>query len=93
MSNFFKSSDLSRNEAENIISETLNKCDVNYIVYESKNSSVIIRSNSRKYDNVKYEYNSKVNAWNHFIEKNNKWESNLEFYVNEDRELDVKNST
>ena len=27
MSNFFEKSDLSRNEAENIISDTLKKCD------------------------------------------------------------------
>ena len=44
MSNFFEKSDLSRKEAENIISDTLKKCDDGELYLEnSKSESIIIR--------------------------------------------------
>ena len=49
MSNFFKNSDLSRNEAENIISETLNKCDDGELYLEnSKSESIVLDDNKIK---------------------------------------------
>ena len=41
MSNFFEKSDLSRNEAENIISDTLNKCDDGELYLENSKSETI----------------------------------------------------
>ena len=38
MSNFFEKSDLSRSEAENIISDTLQKCDDGELYLENSNS-------------------------------------------------------
>ena len=49
MSNFFKNSDLSRNEAENIISDTLNKCDDGELYLEnSKSESIVLDDNKIK---------------------------------------------
>ena len=42
MSNFFEKSDLSRNEAENIISETLQKCDDGELYLENSKSESIL---------------------------------------------------
>ena len=43
MTNFFEKSDLSRNEAENIISETLKKCDDGELYLEdSKSESILL---------------------------------------------------
>ena len=41
MSNFFEKSDLSRSEAENIISETLQKCDDGELYLENSKSETI----------------------------------------------------
>ena len=55
MSNFFEKSDLSRNEAENIVSETLNKCDDGELYFEdSKSESIVLDDNKIKSSN----YNS-----------------------------------
>ena len=49
MTNFFKKSDLSRSEAENIISDTLNKCDDGELYLEdSKSESIILDDNKIK---------------------------------------------
>ena len=42
MSNFFEKSDISRNEAENIISDTLNKCDDGELYLENSKSENIV---------------------------------------------------
>ncbi len=55
MSNFFKNTDLSRNEAENIISDTLQKCDDGELYLEnSKSETIILDDNKIKNSN----YNS-----------------------------------
>ncbi len=52
MSNFFEKSDLSRNEAENIISETLQKCDDGELYLEnSKSESILLDDNKIKNSN------------------------------------------
>jgi len=49
MSNFFKKSDLTRNEAESIISDTLKKCDDGELYLEnSKSESVLLDDNKIK---------------------------------------------
>ena len=49
MSNFFKKSDLSRNEAENVVSDTLNKCDDGELYLEnSKSESILLDDNKIK---------------------------------------------
>ena len=49
MTNFFEKSDLSRNEAENIISETLKKCDDGELYLEdSKSESILLDDNKIK---------------------------------------------
>ena len=49
MSNFFKNTDLSRSDAENIISETLNKCDDGELYLEnSKSESILLDDNKIK---------------------------------------------
>ena len=46
MSNFFEKSDLSRNNAENIISDTLKKCDDGELYLEnSKSESILLDDN------------------------------------------------
>ncbi len=42
MSNFFEKSDLSRSEAENIISDTLQKCDDGELYLENSKSESIL---------------------------------------------------
>ena len=42
MTNFFEKSDLSRNEAENIISDTLQKCDDGELYLENSKSESIL---------------------------------------------------
>ena len=55
MSNFFKKSDLSRKEAESIISDTLRKCDDGELYLEnSKSESILLDDNKIKNSN----YNS-----------------------------------
>ena len=52
MSSFFEKSDLSRNEAENIISETLQKCDDGELYLEnSKSESILLDDNKIKNSN------------------------------------------
>ena len=52
MSNFFEKSDLSRNDAENIISDTLNKCDDGELYLEnSKSESISLDDNKIKSSN------------------------------------------
>ena len=49
MTNFFEKSDLSRNEAENIISDTLQKCDDGELYLEnSKSESILLDDNKIK---------------------------------------------
>ena len=49
MSNFFEKSDLTRNEAENIISDTLKKCDDGELYLEnSKSESILLDDNKIK---------------------------------------------
>ena len=49
MSDFFKNSDLSRNEADNIVSDTLNKCDDGELYLEnSKSESILLDDNKIK---------------------------------------------
>ena len=49
MSDFFKKSDLSRSEAENIISDTLQKCDDGELYLEnSKSESILLDDNKIK---------------------------------------------
>ena len=49
MSNFFKKTDLSRNDAENIISDTLHKCDDGELYLEdSKSEQIILDDNKIK---------------------------------------------
>ena len=49
MSDFFKKSDLSRNDAEGIISDTLNKCDDGELYLEnSKSESILLDDNKIK---------------------------------------------
>ena len=55
MSNFFEKSDLSRNEAENIISDTLKKCDDGELYLEnSKSENIVLDDDKIKNSN----YNS-----------------------------------
>ena len=52
MSNFFKKSDLTRKDAENIISDTLNKCDDGELyLEESKSESILLDDNKIKKSN------------------------------------------
>ena len=49
MSNFFSKSDLSKKEAENIISDTLSKCDDGELYLEdSKSESILLDDNKIK---------------------------------------------
>ena len=49
MSNFFEKSDLSRSDAENIVSETLQKCDDGELYLEnSKSESILLDDNKIK---------------------------------------------
>ena len=49
MSDFFKNTDLSRNEADNIVSDTLNKCDDGELYLEnSKSESILLDDNKIK---------------------------------------------
>ena len=49
MSNFFEKSDLSRNDAESIISDTLQKCDDGEMYLEnSKSESILLDDNKIK---------------------------------------------
>ena len=49
MSNFFKNTDLSRNDADNIVSDTLNKCDDGELYLEnSKSESILLDDNKIK---------------------------------------------
>jgi TldD protein len=57
MSNFFEKSDLSRSDAENIISDTLKKCDDGELYLEnSKSESILLDDNKIK----KSSYNSNL---------------------------------
>ena len=47
MSNFFEKSDLSRNEAENIISDTLQKCDDGELYLENSKSETILLDDNK----------------------------------------------
>ena len=47
MSNFFEKSDLSRSEAENIISDTLQKCDDGELYLENSKSESILLDDNR----------------------------------------------
>ena len=52
MSDFFKKTDLSRNDAENIISDTLQKCDDGELYLEnSKSESILLDDNKIKNSN------------------------------------------
>ena len=52
MSNFFEKTDLSRNEAENVISDTLKKCDDGELYLEnSKSESILMDDNKIKNSN------------------------------------------
>ena len=52
MSNFFEKTDLSRNDAENIISDTLTKCDDGELYLEnSKSESILLDDNKIKNSN------------------------------------------
>ena len=52
MSNFFNKSDLSRKDAENIVSETLHKCDDGELYLEnSKSESIVLDDNKIKGSN------------------------------------------
>ena len=45
MSNFFEKSDISRSEAENVVSQTLQKCDDGELYLEnSKSESILLLS-------------------------------------------------
>ena len=49
MKNFFNKTDLSRNDAENIVSDTLNNCDDGELYLEnSKNESIVLDDNKIK---------------------------------------------
>ena len=49
MSNFFEKTDLTRKDAENIISETLNKCDDGELYLEdSKSENILLDDNKIK---------------------------------------------
>jgi TldD protein len=49
VSNFFEKTDLTRKDAENIISETLNKCDDGELYLEdSKSESILLDDNKIK---------------------------------------------
>ena len=49
MNDFFTKTDLSRKDAENIISETLNKCDDGELYLEnSKSESIVLDDNKIK---------------------------------------------
>ena len=49
MSDFFKKTDLSRKDAENIVSDTLNKCDDGELYLEnSKSESILLDDNKIK---------------------------------------------
>ena len=52
MSNFFTKTDLSRKDAENIVSDTLNKCDDGELYLEnSKSESILLDDNKIKSSN------------------------------------------
>ena len=49
MTNFFEKSDLTRNQAENIVSDTLSKCDDGELYLEnSKSESILLDDNKIK---------------------------------------------
>ena len=49
MSNFFEKSDISRSEAENVVSQTLQKCDDGELYLEnSKSESILLDDNKIK---------------------------------------------
>ena len=53
MNDFFTKTDLSRKDAENIISETLNKCDDGELYLEnSKSESIVLDDNKIKSSNL-----------------------------------------
>ena len=59
MSNFFEKSDLSRNDAEKIISDTLKNCDDGELYLEnSKSESILLDDNKIKNSN----YNSDLGS-------------------------------
>ena len=47
MSNFFKNTDLSRNDADNIVSDTLNKCDDGELYLENSKSETILLDDNK----------------------------------------------
>ena len=47
MNDFFKKTDLSRNQAENIISDTLRKCDDGELYLENTKSETIILDDNK----------------------------------------------
>ena len=47
MDTFFKHTDLSRNEAEQIVSETLNKCDDGELYLENSKSEILILDDNK----------------------------------------------
>lgn len=52
MSNFFEKTDLTRKDAENIVSDTLNKCDDGELYFEdSKSESIMLDDNKIKSSN------------------------------------------
>ena len=53
MSSFFDKSDLSRNDAENIISDTLKKCDDGELYLENSKSENILSINFSKFTSCK----------------------------------------
>jgi len=57
MSNFFNKSDLSRKDAENIVSETLHKCDDGELYLEnSKSESIVLDDNKIKGSNYSSDF-------------------------------------
>ena len=49
MSNFFDKSDLTRNEVDNIVSDTLKNCDDGELYFEdTKSESILLDDNNKK---------------------------------------------
>ena len=65
MSNFFEKSDLSRSEAENIISDTLQKCDDGELYLENSKSESILGQSELIYNKEKTIVNAKQKMASH----------------------------
>ena len=60
MSNFFEKSDLSRKDAENIISDTLKKCDDGELYLEnSKSENILLDDNKIKMNHKAFKINER----------------------------------